>query len=125
MTIRAHLLLLAAFAVLPVLVFAVLISIMLIDHQQRTFEQGAIERSRAMMSAVDADLRGSLSTLNALGASRALAADDLSGFHDSAVRVRGFTSRSAVSRVSGSSAPETGTAPATGGIGRAYGLILR
>ena len=81
---RGELFLLAA---LPVLVFAVLISIMLIDHQQRTFGQGAIERSRAMMSAVDADLRGSLSTLNALGASRALAADDLSGFHDSAVRV--------------------------------------
>src|SRR5437773_988720 len=87
MTIRAHLLLLAGFATLPVLVFVVLISIMLVGQEQRTFERGAVERARAMMSAIDADLRGSLSTLKALGASRALAADDLSGFHESAVRL--------------------------------------
>src|SRR5206468_7072289 len=86
-TIRAHLLLLAGCAALPVLVFAVLISIMLVEQEQRTFERGAIERARAMMSAVDADLRGSLSTLKALSSSRALAADDLAGFHESAVRL--------------------------------------
>src|SRR4051812_38730992 len=87
MSIRAHLLLLAAFAALPVLAFAVLISIMLIDDERRTLERGAMERSRAMMSAVDADLRGSLSTLNGLAASRSLAVDDLGSFEESATRL--------------------------------------
>ena len=87
MTIRAHLLLLAGLAALPVLVFAILISIMLIEQEQRTFERGAIERARAIMSAIDADLRGSISTLKALAASRPLAADDMRGFEESVVRL--------------------------------------
>jgi len=86
-TIRSHLLLLAALAALPVLIFAALISIMLIDQQQRTFERGAVERARAVMSAVDAELRGSFATLDALAASRFLRADDLRGFYDSANRL--------------------------------------
>src|SRR5438876_202432 len=44
---------------------------------------------------------------------------------DSDVRVRGFTSRSAVCRLMIGSAPVTGTVPGTGGIGWAYGLMLR
>src|SRR5437773_3178839 len=87
MTIRSRLLLLAGGAVLPVLVFAVLVSVILVKQEQRTFERGAIERARAMMSAVDASLRGSLSTLQALAASRALAADDIAGFRESTVRL--------------------------------------
>src|SRR2546426_8264542 len=44
---------------------------------------------------------------------------------DSAVRVRAFTRRSAVVREGITSPPLTGTVPGTGGIGRAYGLMLR
>src|SRR5437773_1531340 len=44
---------------------------------------------------------------------------------DSEVRVRGFASRSAVCRLISGSAPVTGTVPGTGGIGCAYGLMLR
>ena len=87
MTIRSRLLLLASGAVLPVLIFAILVSVILVLQEQRTFERGAIERARAMMSAVDASLRGSQSTLQALAASRALAAGDLEGFRESAVRL--------------------------------------
>ncbi|HYT98549.1 MAG TPA: ATP-binding protein [Casimicrobiaceae bacterium] len=87
MTIRSRLLLLASGAVLPVLIFAVLVSVILVLQEQRTFERGAIERGRAMMSAVDASLRGSLSMLQALTASRALASGDLAGFHESAARL--------------------------------------
>ncbi|TMG99368.1 MAG: response regulator [Betaproteobacteria bacterium] len=87
LTIRSHLLLLASGAVLPVLVFAVVVSVILVEQERRTFERGAIERARAMMSAVDASLRGSLSTLQALAASRALAAGDLGGFRESALRL--------------------------------------
>src|SRR5262249_6954240 len=82
-TIRAHLSMLAICAVLPLLAFAVLVSVTLVDHERRTFERGVIERSRALMTAIDAQVRGSLATLSALSASRALAADDLRGFHES------------------------------------------
>src|SRR2546426_2389112 len=44
---------------------------------------------------------------------------------DSDVRVRAFTRRSAVVREGITSPPLTGTVPGTGGIGRAYGLMLR
>src|SRR5205823_308676 len=44
---------------------------------------------------------------------------------DSDVRVREFTRRSAVWMLSTGSAPVTGTVPGTGGIGWAYGLMLR
>src|SRR5213595_2562131 len=44
---------------------------------------------------------------------------------DSDVRVRGLASRSAVVRSAAGSTPVIGTVPATGGIGRAYGLMLR
>jgi hypothetical protein len=87
MTIRSRLLLLASGAVFPVLIFAVLVSVILVEEEQRTFERGAIERARAIMSAVDAGLRGSLSTLQALAASRSLAAGDLAGFRESAARL--------------------------------------
>src|SRR3989475_12739501 len=44
---------------------------------------------------------------------------------DSDVRVRAFTRRSAVVREGITSPPLTRTVPGTGGIGRAYGLMLR
>src|SRR5436190_10122309 len=44
---------------------------------------------------------------------------------DSDVRVRGLASRSAVVRSAAGSTPVIGTVPATGGMGRAYGLMLR
>ena len=87
MTIRAHLSMLAICAVLPVLAFAALVSVTLVEKEQRTLERGVIERARALMTAIDAQLRGSLAALHALSASRALAADDVRGFHESAVRV--------------------------------------
>src|SRR3989442_5799375 len=44
---------------------------------------------------------------------------------DSDVRVRWLASRSAIWRLTEGSPPVRGTAPATGGIGLAYGLMLR
>jgi signal transduction histidine kinase/ActR/RegA family two-component response regulator len=87
MTIRSHLLLLALAAALPVLAFALLASLLLIRHDRETRQAGALDRARAMMTAVDAELRGSTATLQALAGSRALASDDLAGFHAAARRV--------------------------------------
>src|SRR5688500_20353420 len=46
-----------------------------------------MDRTRAMMTAVDAELRGSITALYALGASRALDNEDLASFREQAVRV--------------------------------------
>ena len=87
MTIRAHLQLLALAAVLPVLAFALFVSIALVQYERETQRAGALDQARAMSTAVDAELRGSVATLRALAASRALAADDLPSFHAAASRV--------------------------------------
>src|SRR5689334_13886435 len=87
MRIRSHLLLLAAGAMLPVLGFAVLISAVLLNEVRTGIERGARDRTRAMMTAVDAELRGNVTTLQALAASRALGTDDLAGFQIQAERV--------------------------------------
>jgi two-component system, sensor histidine kinase len=87
MTIRSHLALLATGAMLPVLAFAVLVSAMLVSRDSATVQRAALDRARAMMTAVDAQMRGSVATVAALAASSALATDDLPSFHAEARRV--------------------------------------
>ena len=87
MTIRSHLMLLAVGAVLPVLAFAILVSIVLVEQDRSTFQRAATDRARAMMTAVDAELRGSITTVLAITASPALQADDFAAFSDEAQRV--------------------------------------
>src|SRR5512140_1556541 len=86
MTIRTHLLLLVVAAVVPVFAFAMLVSVALVRYERDTQRNGAMDQARAMITAVDAELRGSIATLRALSASRALASGDLRGFHSSAAR---------------------------------------
>jgi signal transduction histidine kinase/CheY-like chemotaxis protein len=87
MRIRSHLILLAAGAMLPLLAFAGLLSFVLVRQDSATVERGALDRARAMMTSVDAQLRGSLTTIDALAASSALASGDLRAFAAEASRV--------------------------------------
>lgn len=87
MTIRSHLLLLSVAAVVPVLAFGLFVSFALVRFERETQRMGALDQARAMITAADAESRGSIATLQALGASRALAADDLVSFHAAAKRV--------------------------------------
>lgn len=87
MTIRSHLILLAIGAVLPVFVFAIVVSAVLAAQDRHAVEQAATERARAMMTAVDAELRGSITTLVAIAVSPALSGGDLHAFHDEAQRI--------------------------------------
>jgi signal transduction histidine kinase/ActR/RegA family two-component response regulator len=87
MNIRSHLLLLAAGAMLPVLAFAVMLSIVLVEQDNATVSRGALDRARAMMTGVDAVLGGAITTVNALSASSSLAAGDLATFHAETQRV--------------------------------------
>ena len=87
MTIRSQLMLLAMGAALPVLAFAILLAIVLVEQGRMTVQRGATDQARAMMSAVDAELRGSITTIEAITASPALQGDDLPAFRAEALRV--------------------------------------
>ena len=86
LTIRSHLLLLAMAAFLPVLAFGAAASLLLVKHDQETQRNGALDRTRAMMTAVDAELRGSIAALQAITAFQALHRGDLPAFHAAARR---------------------------------------
>ena len=87
MKLRSHLFVLAVSAVLPIVVFSAVISTILVERERDTFRRSAMERTRALMTAVDAELRGSMSTLLALASSRNLESADLAAFHAEASRV--------------------------------------
>jgi PAS domain S-box-containing protein len=72
---------------LPVILAAALGALLLAQREQSTFERGARARTLAVSTAVDAELKSSITTLQALATSRALASDDLRAFHAEALRV--------------------------------------
>jgi len=87
MRIRTYLLVFAVAILLPMIAFAV-VAVVAIDRQQRAaVERGGVETARALMSAIDRELGGSLATLHALAAARSLERDDLAAFADDARRV--------------------------------------
>ena len=87
MKLRSNLFLLVIGTVLPLTALALVLGYLLIEQEKETFRNGALSRNRAFMTAVDAELRGHLSALQALAAVRSLQADDLHAFHDDARRV--------------------------------------
>jgi signal transduction histidine kinase/ActR/RegA family two-component response regulator len=87
MTLRSNLFLLVIGTVLPVTVLALVLSYLLVQQEKETFRKGALDRNRAFMTAVDAEIRGHLTTLQALAAARSLEAHDLRAFYDDAQRV--------------------------------------
>jgi PAS domain S-box-containing protein len=84
MKLRSHLYLLALCTLFPLIAFAIIVSLLFADREQETFERGAKQRTRALLTAVDAELKSSIAALRALAASRNLARDDLRAFHDEA-----------------------------------------
>jgi hypothetical protein len=74
-------------AVAPIVVFASLAALLLVQHERQTLERDAIGRARAAMTAVDAHLRGSIASLETLAASKNLEAGDLAAFHEESQRV--------------------------------------
>jgi signal transduction histidine kinase len=87
MSIRSHLLLLVLGALLPVVAFAIFASTLVIESEQANTQRGASERVRALMSAIDSEVRGHFLSLELLGSSSLLQADDLKSFHAELVRV--------------------------------------
>ena len=87
MRIRSHLLLLAFGIIVPITAFSVFLTTLLVEREQRTFAEGAVERLRSTMTAVDAQVQGQVTALNALASLRALDSGDLKAFALEATRV--------------------------------------
>ncbi len=85
MRLRSGLLLLVLATAIPLLAFALLASALVVEHQQDNFVTAVKDRNRAFMSAVDAELKGTIVTLQAMTASSSLQADDLERFYRTAV----------------------------------------
>jgi signal transduction histidine kinase/ActR/RegA family two-component response regulator len=86
MRLGTRLYLLVAGTVVPLAGLAVVLGALLVDHERGTFQRLAMDRNRALMSAVDAELRGHIATLRALGANVHLIAGDTRAFHEQAAR---------------------------------------
>jgi signal transduction histidine kinase len=87
MRLRSHLLLLSIATAAPVVALAVLIAFVVVKQERDSLRNAASERVVAVMSAIDAELRGSIATLRALAASRQLESGNLKAFHAEAMRV--------------------------------------
>jgi len=87
MKLRTHLLFLALATLLPVLVFAAYVATQLVERERDTFRRGAADRTRAILTAVDLQINGTISSLESLALSRALDIGDLRSFDTIAGRV--------------------------------------
>ena len=85
--LRRHLITLVVVAVVPTLLFAVVMTGLFGRLERRTTERGLQDVSRALTLAVDRELETSLRALDALGASLHLDAGDLRSFYEHVQRV--------------------------------------
>jgi CHASE1-domain containing sensor protein len=72
MKLRSHLLVLTLGTLLPMVVFALIALGLLAERERALFERGAKERTLAVLTAIDGELGNSMTTLQALAASRHL-----------------------------------------------------
>src|SRR5689334_2385864 len=87
MKLRSHLLVVSLATLVPMALFAVAGGLVLAKREREAFQRGAIERVRALMTAVDAELRGSATTLEALSELPSLDGPDFERFRPYAQRV--------------------------------------
>jgi CheY-like chemotaxis protein len=87
MKLRTNLLVLVIGAMTPLLAVLFIGGEIIMRHEREAVAREALGRARSAMSAVDAELRGSLTVMQALASSRYLASGDLSEFYEEARRV--------------------------------------
>ena len=81
MRLRSSLSLLVVASVMPLAGFGLIVSAVMVEHEQANFAQVALDRNRAFMTAVDSQLKGYVSVLESLTASDSLTTGHLAGFH--------------------------------------------
>jgi signal transduction histidine kinase/ActR/RegA family two-component response regulator len=87
MSLRSHLLLLTLVVLLPLAIFGAGATLWVADREQLAFEQGARQRTLALLTAVDTELEGHVETLRALASSYNLQTGNLPAFHRQAMRL--------------------------------------
>jgi signal transduction histidine kinase len=80
MKLRSHLFILAFGAIAPLAVLAVIAAAWLVEKERETFRVGAEQRALALLTAVDANLKGHLTSVEALAAAPSLRDGDLQYF---------------------------------------------
>ncbi|MGH7314624.1 MAG: ATP-binding protein [Candidatus Rokuibacteriota bacterium] len=85
--LRSHLVDLTLITLLPMIAFAVVASVLVAQRERATFQRGATDLTLALLTAVDAELEGSITALEVLATSDRLDTDNLKGFHAEAARV--------------------------------------
>jgi PAS domain S-box-containing protein len=86
MRLRSHLVVLVLALLVPMIAFSTITIVEFGRQQRAAVQQGAMETARALMSAVDESLSGSIATLEALATLRSLDAGNLSQFYGDALR---------------------------------------
>jgi signal transduction histidine kinase/CheY-like chemotaxis protein len=87
MKLRSHLILLVVGSMLPVLALTAALGYLLVEHEKNLFQQAAMDRNRTFLTAVDTEIRGQITSIYALAASRSLMHDNLRDFYEDARRV--------------------------------------
>lgn len=87
MKLRTHLLVLTLAVLLPVSIFGVATTLWVAERERDAFERGARERTLALLTAVDTELNGHVTSLQALGTSYNLENGDLDAFHRQSSRL--------------------------------------
>ena len=87
MKLRSHLLLLSMATAAPAVALAIVIAVVVVKQERDSVRDAAGERVIAVLSAIDAEVRGSIATLRALAASRQLESGNLNAFHAEASRI--------------------------------------
>ena len=82
MKLRSHLFILALGTIVPVAIFAIVLAVWLVDREREALRLGAERRAFALSTAVDAELRGHLATLETLASVPSLHDGDLAHFRD-------------------------------------------
>jgi signal transduction histidine kinase/ActR/RegA family two-component response regulator len=86
MRLRTNLVYLVVGIVVPLVGLASVLGLLLVQREKDAFRQGAINRNRSFMTAVDAALHGHISTLEALASASSLEADNFEAFRKDAMR---------------------------------------
>ncbi len=87
LSLRSNLIQLVLAAIIPLVIFSVAMVVRFDRDERTTFRRGAIERTLTFLTAVDTELKKSVTTLEALASSDDLDTGDLWSFHEEALRV--------------------------------------
>ena len=84
MKLRSHLFILALGTIVPVAIFAIVVAVWLVERERDAQRVGAEQQTFALLTAVDARLRGHLTTLEALASAPSLREGNLADFREGA-----------------------------------------